>query len=62
VCIQRALGPNENYAKVGHRGLGSCDLLLNSATPTSQEWLEIVMRIHVVHSMQPLPNYFGLLL
>jgi len=32
-CIQRGRGPNENYTKVGHRGLGSPGLILNFGAP-----------------------------
>jgi len=35
-CVHiKGLGPNENYAKLGHRGIGavSCDLILNFGTP-----------------------------
>jgi len=59
-------GPNENYAKVGHRGVGVTwptseflDLLV------SQKQLKLESLVHavcVVHSVQPSPNYFGLLL
>jgi len=60
-----ATGPNENYAKVGHRGskAGSRDLLFNSATAyTSRERLQIQCFAWCVAvlSMQPLPNYSGL--
>jgi len=37
-------GPNENYAKLGHRGsgAGSRDLILNFGTPLlSLEWLKL---------------------
>jgi len=46
--------------------VGSCDLLLISATPyISQEQLKLespARAVRAVHSMWPLPNYFGLLL
>jgi len=42
----------------------SSDLLLNSAAAyISQEWLQLdtpAPAVSAVHSMQPLPNYFGL--
>jgi len=45
--------------------MGSRDLLLNSAPAyISQEWLQLESPVHAVcavHSMQPLPNYFGVL-
>jgi len=43
--------------------LASVNLLLTSATPyISQVRLKLVLRVKcVVHSMQPLPDYFGLI-
>jgi len=42
---------------------GSHDLLLTSVTLyVSQERLKLESPVRAVHSMQPLPNYFGLLL
>jgi len=51
--------------KVGIRGsgVGSRDLLLTSATHyIYHKQLKLVSPACAVHSMQPLPDYFGLLL
>jgi len=61
-------GPNQNYAKVLHpgSGSGSRDYTFDFADPfVSLECPKLdtpARAVCVVHSMQPLPNYFGLLL
>jgi len=41
-CIQKEWSPNTNYAKLGHRGSGSRDLLSNFVTPLIfSEWLKL---------------------
>jgi len=56
--------PIQKFARLGHRWAGSRDQLLNFGTPLSPERLKLdtpARALCVVHSMQPLPNYFGLL-
>jgi len=63
VCIYRPAGPNENYAKKNIAG--SRDMRLNFwITLVYQERLQLessARAIGAMHSMQPLPSYFGLL-
>jgi len=65
LCAYRGLGPNQNYAEVGHMkvGMGSRDLLLIFLDLLIfPKWLKLdtsARAVRVVHSMQPLPNYFG---
>jgi len=57
-------GPNRNYAKVGHRGSGSRDLLFAFYLLVYLERLKLdtpARAVCVVHSMQPSPNYIDLL-
>jgi len=59
-------GPNPNCAKVSHRAYepGSRDLHLIPGTiirGTAEAIDSSACSVCVMHSMQPLPNYFGLL-
>jgi len=56
-CISWGGGPSKSQGVKA----GSRNLILNVGTPLiSLEWLEL-HKVWVVHSMHPLPNYFGLL-
>jgi len=67
-CVRiHGCGSYPKLCKVGYSWVlgGARDLFLNSATAyISEEWLQLQSPVHaecVVLSMQPLPNYFGLL-